>query len=353
MNEQKKYLSKKRKKIFFIKKSANKKKNYNKSKEIQHQSLINISKLVLDFIKQNNKTTGNQIIENIMTTLKADNEDEMIQKNIQRRVYDAINVMSSIGLIRKNRQNIEYINYNSRKKKINFKKYIDESSTIIITNDSQKEQKENKYENKDDEIVNFNLNYNKNENLEEVEEEDEEEDDKIEEEYNEKLKKKKELQKNLIKKYITLKFHEKYSKIKKEAEKEKEKKNKVKFPFEVIKYKKGSPIAIQAKEDFSEYKIVSNSEFKYLNTYDIMKKIMAPELLNKLNNCKNKKCNIKKSLNGECFFDNNVNNKTKNLKTKNINIIESKDKNDKIFNYLKKCKLFKEELLAVNEENEK
>ena len=114
MNEKKKFLNKKRKNIFFIKKSAKRKKlfhtsdkhNNDKPKEIQPQSLINISKLIFEFIKKNNETTGNEIIDYINNCLQIDKEDQMIQKNIQRRVYDAINVMQSIGCIRKDKQNI-------------------------------------------------------------------------------------------------------------------------------------------------------------------------------------------------------------------------------------------------------
>ena len=101
----KNFLGKKRKNIFMIKKCEKSKNKNNHSKN----SLIEISKLVLDYIKTKEKKTGNQITEYILKVLQPDNSDKLIKKNIQRRVYDAINVMNSLGLIKKNKQIINYV----------------------------------------------------------------------------------------------------------------------------------------------------------------------------------------------------------------------------------------------------
>ena len=114
MNEPKKFLCKKRKnKIFSIEKLRNKdEKNKNPK-----YSLIEISKLVLNYIKQEKHKTGNEITEYVLNYLKPGN-DEKIQKNIQRRVYDSINVMNAAGLIQKNKQQIKYIPRKNKEKNI-------------------------------------------------------------------------------------------------------------------------------------------------------------------------------------------------------------------------------------------
>ena len=45
----------------------------------------------------------------IKNVIYSKNNSQPNQKNIQRRVYDAINVMCAAGLIRKNRQEIQFI----------------------------------------------------------------------------------------------------------------------------------------------------------------------------------------------------------------------------------------------------
>lgn len=103
-SEPKKFLSKKRKKVFIIKKCD---KEYNKNHP--KNSLILISKLVLEFIKQKKQQTGNEITEYVINNLEPKNKDTNTLKNIQRRIYDSINVMNSLGLIRKLGQKIYYI----------------------------------------------------------------------------------------------------------------------------------------------------------------------------------------------------------------------------------------------------
>ena len=108
MKEQDKLLGKKRKKIFMINKCS--KNNHTKN------HLIEISKLILDYIKQNNNKTGSQITEYIINILQPEKKDKLLEKNIQRRVYDSINVMNSLGFIKKNKQNIKYISIKKNNK---------------------------------------------------------------------------------------------------------------------------------------------------------------------------------------------------------------------------------------------
>ena len=157
MSEQKKYTGKKRQKIFTIEKyhikqipkKLSKKKiniysidNIFPSEEIPIQnnnkiylnldegsvniyqetakhSLIGISKLVFEYLKNVTYTTGNEVTEHIKNKLQLKKKCQINQKNIQRRVYDAINVMCAVGLIHKNKQKIQFLNKNLKEKEIN------------------------------------------------------------------------------------------------------------------------------------------------------------------------------------------------------------------------------------------
>ena len=351
MKNKNNYLSKKRKKVFEIEKITHKtkvfpnyskkyfkiikdknnilnnnntntnsypKNNNNKLKENQKQSLTEIAKLVEDYIKKKKVTTGNQATEYTKKVLQLENCDELTQKNIQRRVYDAINVMS-FKRIKKNKQRLEYIYYSSDKKD-NIKK----KENIEIN------------ENKND-------NDNENNNLNNIEEEDEDEDednyknedeDEIEEEYKNKLKILKKLQKILIKKYILIKFQEKFEKMLEE-------------PKKLINdmLKNIDIINKESKNAFNDY--IFNSNSKRLNRYDLMKIVVAPEILAKLNNNNdNNYCQSDKDkenelsiMNGGYIIDNI------NIDSKKRNTNKSKEEEDKIFNYLKNLKLFRDELL--------
>ena len=77
--------------------------------DTQKHSLICISKLVFEYLKNIIYTTGNEVTEHIKNILQSKKNDQLNQKNIQRRVYDAINVMCAIGLIKKNKQKIQFL----------------------------------------------------------------------------------------------------------------------------------------------------------------------------------------------------------------------------------------------------
>ena len=219
--------------------------------------------------------------------------------------------------IKKNKQRLEYIYYSSDKKE----------------NIEIKENKTLNNENKND-------NDNENNNLNNIEEEDEDEDnyknedeDEIEEEYKNKLKILKKLQKILIKKYILIKFQEKFEKMLEE-------------PKKLINdmLKNIDIINKESKNAFNDY--IFNSNSKRLNRYDLMKIVIAPEILAKLNNNDNNYCQSDKNkendlsiMNGGYIIDNI------NIDSKKRNTNKSKEEEDKIFNYLKNLKLFRDELL--------
>ena len=200
----------------------------------------------------------------------------------------------------------------------------------------------------------------------------------------------------LIRNYLTIKFYEKYNKLNDNNPQRKYQK-KMEFPFDVITYDTSSQIKITSKEDLSRYLIVSNSPFIHFTPYDIIKKLVSPDILSKLNegnnntnniNINQNKANSKKSTNEESINDDlniNLNNyiineeeekkveedpkKIKILNESFININslipndtkivinnsgdnnnnnnETNDKYDDniIFNYLKNIKMFKDELI--------
>ena len=326
-------LGKKRKKIFFVekqKKNENDKKiqskdyyklnttqntykkikknveiDKSKTKEGQCHSLIGISKLVLEFIKKKEKKTGNQITEYIQNVLQTKKDDKTIQKNIQRRVYDAINVMSAIGIIQKDRQDIKYIPFK----------------------EEDNDNKEQILEKSDDDIELKNR------------------------EYLEKLREVNFLQKILIKKFFLLKFFEKNFNINNN--------NNDKNKIENFQQKL---IITENHQDFddknSKEHIHSNSLINDLPIYNYIKKIIAPELLEKLVNQRsiddkennNKGNNIIRIVNNDFYISNDKTEfkiKYNSDEKPSIDIKEINNNDDIVFDYLKNLKIFKNELFSV------
>ena len=230
MSEKRKYLGKKRRKIFAIEKelfqetpkniliekeniSSNddniitieeipaiksSEKNLNLSEineknnlKTQKHSLINISNLVYDFIKKEVNTTSNEVTTYIKNIIQSYNNPPN-QKNIQRRVYDAINVISAIGLIKKNKQKIKFINYKNKNNSID---------CINNINEKKEEEKSDETEEKINELENK--------------------------------------RNQLIQNYLTLKFYEKFNKLNKNNPL-RTYENKLEFPFDLIIYNKAS-----------------------------------------------------------------------------------------------------------------
>lgn len=293
------FLSKKRKNIFLIKK-LEKTKDKNSH---PRNSLIEISKLVLDYIKEKEQKTGNQITEFIINTLQPEKNEELFHKNIQRRIYDSINVMNSIGLIKKNKQNIKYIPI----KEDNNEKYNK------ISNLNEKCFKMNNSEKNKDEL-----------NLKKAE-------------YLEKLKELKLLRKVLIQKYLTLKYYEELSKS-----------NNINhivfFPNHLQITKDNNKLFSFIKNEDVEQKLSSLDN----STKNIKKKI-SQEILAKLNeNIYKKQINKVKNISNKLKKKKNksdIFNDMKDEKFSKINNINDiKINEDIVFNYLKKLKEFKNEL---------
>ena len=301
----KNFLGKKRKNIFMIKKCEKSKNKNNHSKN----SLIEISKLVLDYIKTKEKKTGNQITEYILKVLQPDNSDKLIKKNIQRRVYDAINVMNSLGLIKKNKQIINYVPFKNN----NYK----EDNLLI---------------NKSGKSINQVNKKNKNE-------------DKLKTlEYIEKEKKLQLLQTILINKYLKLKYYEELSKLNNndiEIEKNNVLHNKLLVTINNNQFQ---------REDSKIFSPLINN-----SNYDVKKKIVN-EILPKIdNNIYNKKNNNEKTITNIFKIKKNENNKEDKIgfskkernSKKNENVKEMNLNEDIVFNYLKNLKLFKNELFSL------
>lgn len=77
--------------------------------DMKKNSLIDISKDVYNFIVTRRKTTTPECTRFILQKLRGNDKKSVTDKNIQRRVYDAINVMHAIKLIKKNKQELEYV----------------------------------------------------------------------------------------------------------------------------------------------------------------------------------------------------------------------------------------------------
>lgn len=76
--------------------------------KLNPNSLIAISKDVYEYLKENKNSKGSHVTDFILTQLKQKQAD-LSFKNIQRRVYDAINVMNAIGIITKEKNNLKFI----------------------------------------------------------------------------------------------------------------------------------------------------------------------------------------------------------------------------------------------------
>ena len=312
--------------------------------ETQKHSLINISKLVFEFLKAVGHTTGNEVTSHIKNVIYSKNNSQPNQKNIQRRVYDAINVMCAAGLIRKNRQEIQFIRRSDQE----------------------------------------NHNHGANDETNSNEKKEEEKSDEIEEKIKAKIKELEDKRKKLIKNYLTMKFYEKYYKLN-DAYPQRKFQKKLEFPFDLIKYDSSSPIKITSKDDASRYLLLSNSELVHLTPYDIIKKFISPDILLKLNESMNNtienKSNRKKSTNDNSFAEeanNNMdNNSLINMDREENKVEESPKKNklfpevyaplnyiipketslkrkkdekddDLVFDYLKNVKSFVEEIISSN-----
>lgn len=75
--------------------------------ERHKKQLIALSKRVLEKVQASSVTTGNQIAKEILAQEPEDTQEGEF-KNIQRRVYDALNVLHALNVISKERNEIRY-----------------------------------------------------------------------------------------------------------------------------------------------------------------------------------------------------------------------------------------------------
>jgi hypothetical protein len=82
--------------------------------KINPNSLISISREVYKYLEETKYTKGNDVTQLILDKLNV-SQDDMSFKNIQRRVYDAINVMYAIGILNKDKNTLEFKGHKSFK----------------------------------------------------------------------------------------------------------------------------------------------------------------------------------------------------------------------------------------------
>ena len=300
----KKFIGQKRNRIFAIEKYEREDENEEKTEKVKRPkySLIEISKLVLDYIKKEKNKTGNEITEHILKAFKPE-KNEKIQKNIQRRVYDAINIMNAAGLIQKNKQQIKYIPLKEKNKnENNFKNAIKLNFNEINEEEVMKEKKA------------------------------------LEEEYLQKLNQLNMLRQVLLEKYIKLQNYQNNININNKKEKN------IKNNYEKKNFVKGNKIIKYEKENVN----TSSEDNKTNNTkktFKLRTEKIVPKF-NKINALKKKKEKLNifkiKNINSKEENDNYLKCQKDKINIRN-NIINSNINNneDIVLNYLKKINLYK------------
>jgi hypothetical protein len=86
--------------------------------KLNPNSLISISREVLKYLEETRCTKGTDVTKHILLQLNV-SQDDLSFKNIQRRVYDAINVMNAIGILHKDKNNLFYKGHTNFKKLFN------------------------------------------------------------------------------------------------------------------------------------------------------------------------------------------------------------------------------------------
>lgn len=307
-----------------------------------------LSKQVSDFIKDNKKTTVKQIKEYIKNIYKQKKINKSALKRIPKKINDILRILNAVGEIKINNNIIEYNYYN-----IKPQSYNNEYNQLIEINEDNKNFGDNEDEGGEDDN-------NDSKNAQN----DDNNDDCCKKEINKKKKKLEELRKDLMKKFILLQFYKRYGdKIK---EPEKNKNNNIQAPLDIIKSNGTFPIENNTLKDLSSFSLLSNSELTNNLTYNIIKKIVAPEILSKLNENNNSnisdnlditKDNSLKIINEESLLDfiknNNINGDKGQIILDEKHINDNNNENENmIFNYLKNVNLFKDQLtFYFNEED--
>jgi hypothetical protein len=319
--------------------NSNLEKENEDSKRVSHITK-ELSKQVSDFIKDNKITSVKQIKEYIKNIYKQKKTNKSTLKRIPKKINDILTILNAIGEIKINNNIIEYNNYNTKPQS-----YNNEYNQLIKIN----EDNENFGDNEDERDEDDNNDGKNAQN-------DDNNDDCCKKEIKKKIKKLEELRKDLMKKFILLQFYKRYGD--KIEEPEKNKNNNSQVPLDIIKSNSTFPIENNTSKDLSNCSLSSNSEFTNILTYNIIKKIVAPKILSKLNENNNTnisdnlditKDNSLKMINEESFLDcrKNINIKGDKGKTfqekRHINDNNNEIENS-IFNYLKNVNILNDQM---------
>lgn len=209
----------------------------------RRHALTKISNLVKNFIKEKGQATVNEVIKYVVDCLKGKQNKEQIKqikehrilKNIQRRVYDSINVMAAMNLLRKEKSIL--------------------TTTEILTQNEGIQIKENTYDS------------NQNNLNEEI--------DKLSKEIDFKKQK-------LIDLYVQLCFVKKYSHLNKIDFNRVLSNEKINFPFYLIQNDPNKIYIHQEKNQHNRCTFLSETPILVQNPQEIMCKLVANELSEKI-----------------------------------------------------------------------
>lgn len=232
-------------------------------KDSTKNSLISISREVFKFIKIKRNTKGSDVTSHILDVLSKKGSN-LNYKNIQRRVYDAINVMCAIGLISKEKGNIIFLGSK------------DCEDNCLSTNNSSKVRS-------NDSI--FPEYFEQNESDKEIKD--------IQNTINE--------QKNeLIKLFIERYFYDKIVNLNQNDFKKSGCIDKLEFPFYIVTVDKKNELKIKQNDLNTKVVIYSKSDIKLYKPYDIIKILCENDFTKeKLENLKKNDKSENKKLNEE------------------------------------------------------
>ena len=232
-------------------------------KDSTKNSLISISREVFKFIKIKRNTKGSDVTSHILDVLSKKGSN-LNYKNIQRRVYDAINVMCAIGLISKEKGNIIFLGSK------------DCEDNCLSTNNSSKVRS-------NDSI--FPEYFEQNESDKEIKD--------IQNTINE--------QKNeLIKLFIERYFYDKIVNLNQNDFKKSGCIDKLEFPFYIVTVDKKNELKIKQNDLNTKVVIYSKSDIKLYKPYDIIKILCENDFTKeKLENLKKNDKSENKKINEE------------------------------------------------------
>lgn len=338
--------------------------------------LIAISSEVLKFMKENQRAKASEVTDHIISDLHLNGIGKINFKNIQRRVYDAINVMCALDIIKKDKREQKELKFVSS--------HYKEEETLSNSNDDKV--------NKSSLSTKTNINNN--------------ESNKSDHEIQQKMIILREQQRKLSRLYIDTVFYKLLNKIN-TMNPSRSTEEKLGFPLDLIKIGQNESVRFLETENGERFIFSKNSNFDIIRSKTIIKKLIMKYLNEQKqnNNCNNNNLQTnkethKKEDEKEKITDKNDNTKNVNKANsfnikritkeneeekiidekkqkfnlnqsiqeikkseslkKNEQLImsvfitdESNEQNkflEKIFNYLKDKHVFKEELMGENDE---